>query len=851
VVLSFHGRPLHLLAVALAATALLAFGLAAAASAAPLRGGQVGATFRIGHAPTIPSGARARGVLSQSSVITAMVALSPRDPAALAAYAHSISTPGSPTYRRYLSVAQFAQRFAPTGSQVAAVRAALQARGLQPGSLAANGLSFNVTASAGTLSRAFATSFERYQVPDGRSAFANTSAPALPQSVSGLVRGVVGLDSLAVPTPSGLAESRPARPHPSDARSPAPGAGSRDAIAPGEGAACLSASVSGGYTAGQIAAAYGLSDLYAAGNGGSGTTIAVFELEPYSASDVAAYQACYGTSASVTNVAVSGGAGSGSGSGEAALDIEDLIGLAPSASIIVYEGKNTGTGALQTYQAIVTQDRAKVISTSWGLCEPQEGSLAANVENTFFQEAAVQGQTILSATGDHGAQDCPSGTGSTKATVDDPASQPYVTGVGGTSLTSLGPPPTEGVWNSTWNSGSGAASGAGGGGVSTLWGQPSYQAGIAVPQTATTCPSPGTTCREVPDVAADADINTGYSIYYKGHWSVFGGTSAAAPTWAALVALADASPACAGRTVGFANPALYAAASSAYSTYFNDVVTGNNSYHGIGGFSAAPGYDLTTGLGSPKGAPVAAVMCGSTWSPPAAPAPVAPTPAPTPVVTLTHPAAQRARVGQPVRLPIKATDSAGQTLTYRATRLPAGLSLSAGTGLISGIPRHAGKSSATVTVSDTSGVGAQATVVWSIAGRPTITGGLRVNAKGRPFLSLKVGAGTNAPPIQSIVVIPTSQVRFARTARNLARGITVRNASGRRVKSSARLRGADLVVTLRASQVRTASLQITVPAISLVTAKVRKGKGRRPAVLDSLTVTVTDASAYRTAFLLR
>jgi pro-kumamolisin-like protein/putative Ig domain-containing protein len=858
VVLSPHGRPLHRLAVALAATALLAFGLLAfglaAASAAPLRGGQVGATFRVGHAPTIPAGTRARGVLPQSSVITTMVALSVRDPAALAAYAHGVSTPGSSSYRHYLSVAQFAQRFAPSASGVAAVRAVLQARGLQPGALAANGLSFNVTASAGTLSHAFATSFERYQVPDGRSAFANTSAPALPQSVSGLVQGVIGLDSLAAPTPSGLVESRPAKPHPSAARSPAPAPGGRAAIAPGEGAACLLASASGGHTAGQIAAAYGLSDLYAAGNGGSGTTIALFELEPYAAADVAAYQACYGTSVSVTNVAVSGGAGSGSGAGEAALDIEDLIGLAPGASIIVYEGKNTGTGALQTYQAIVTQDRAKVVSTSWGLCEPQEGispALAAGVENNFFQEAAVQGQTILAASGDHGAQDCPSGTGSSRASVDDPASQPYVTGVGGTSLTSLGPPTAESVWNSTWEAGANPQSGASGGGVSRIWGQPSYQAGIAVPQTATTCPNSSTRCREVPDVAADADINTGYSIYFKGHWSVFGGTSAAAPTWAALVALADASPACAGRTVGFANPALYAAASSAYSTYFNDVVTGNNSYHGIGGFSAGPGYDLATGLGSPKGAPIAAVMCGSVWSPPATPAPVAPTPAPNPVVTLTHPAAQRARVGQPVRVPIKATDSAGETLTYRSTRLPAGLSLSAATGLISGIPKRAGRSIVTITVSDTAGASAQATGVWSIAGRPTITGGLKVNARGRPSLSLKVGAGTNAPPIQSIVVIPSSRVRFARRARNLARGITVRNGSGRRVKSSARLRGADLVVTLRASPVRVASLHITVPAISLVTVKARQEKGRRPALLEGLTVTVTDASAYRTAFLLR
>src|SRR6185312_1508596 len=240
-----------------------------------------------------------------SSVISAMVALTPRDPAALAAYADSVSTPGSPEYHRYLSVAQFARRFGPTEAQVAAVRAALEARGLRPGALAANRLTFNVSAPAASMSRTFGTSFERYRVAGGRTAFANTAAPALPASLSGLVQGVVGLDSLQVPRPAGLAQRRPG------------GSGShaaaRSATAPGEGAACSPAASTGGYTAGEIADAYGLSDLYAAGDGGSGTTVALFELEPYSASDIAAYQSCYGTATSVTNVPVSGGPGSGAG----------------------------------------------------------------------------------------------------------------------------------------------------------------------------------------------------------------------------------------------------------------------------------------------------------------------------------------------------------------------------------------------------------------------------------------------------------------------------------------------------------------------------------------------------------
>jgi hypothetical protein len=799
----------------------------------------VGASLRVGRAPVIPAGATAQGGLSQSLVINAIVALEPRDPAALTTYAQAVSKKGSRLYHHYLSVPQFASRFAPGSVQVASVRAVLQAEGLTVGRLAANGLSLDVTASAGRMSSAFATSFRRYRTRNGHTVFANTAAPSLPASVAGLVQSVVGLDSLAVPSPAGLVKSHSRR---------APRATSNSVSAPGE-VQCGGAAGTGGNTAGQIASAYGLSDLYAAGNGGNGSTVALFELEPYSASDVATYQSCYGTGAAVSNVLVSGGPGSGSGSGEAALDIEDVIGLVPDASILVYEGKNTGTGALQTYQAIVTDDRAKVVSTSWGLCETDEGSLAANVENTLFQEAAVQGQTVLAASGDHGAQDCASGTESTKASVDDPASQPYVTGVGGTSLSAIGPPPTESVWNSTWNSGSGSASGAGGGGVSSLWGRPSYQSGIALAQSAQTCSKSGTTCREVPDVSADADINTGYSIYYKGHWSIFGGTSAAAPTWAALAALANVSPACAGKSVGFTNPALYQAAASAYSTYFNDVTSGNNSYHGIAGFGAQSGYDMASGLGSPKGAAVAAIMCGSTWTPPAATATptTAPTPTPTPppTVTLTRPAAQRARVSQSVRVQLHATDSAAHAVSFKVTGLPAGLSVGRATGLITGTPKRAGKQVATIVATDTSGATAQGTISFSVAGKPTIRGGLTVK-RGRPLLSLRVGAGTNAPAIQSIVVVPSGQFRFARRSRDLSRGITVLSGSGHRLKNLAKLRGGELVVTLRTAAVRTASLHITVPAISLVRTKAGTDKRRHPAVLETLTVTVTDASAYRT-----
>ena len=151
-------------------------------------------------------------------------------------------------------------------------------------------------------------------------------------------------------------------------------------------------------------------------------------------------------------------------------------------------------------------------------------------------------------------------------------------------------------------------------------------------------------------------------------------------------------------------------------------------------------------------------------------------------------------------------------------------------------------------MSDTSGVSAAAGISWSVAGRPTISGGLSVSRQGRPSLALRVGAGTNAPPIQSIVVVPSAQIRFARRARDLAHGITVRTPSGHRLASTVRLRRSDLVVTLRSKAVRSASLRVTVPAISLVKHAASGQEHRRSSALQRLSITVTDASAFRTVF---
>jgi pro-kumamolisin-like protein len=756
----------------------------------------------VGQAPRLPSGAHALGALPGSTPIHATVTLAPRDPGALAAYARDVATPGSPVFHHYLTVSQFAEHFGPASADVELVRGTLAAEGLHPGPAAANRLSIPVSASAAQLAGAFHTSLDRYRLPSGATAYANRAAPSVPADVVGVVQGVVGLDSLSRLSPAA-----------------APGA---QTVAPGAAQPCSAASTaagSQGYPSDRIAAAYGLDGLYSGGDLGAGTTVALVEFESYAPADVAAYQSCDGTNASISQVNVDGGPGTAPPVGEATLDIEDVAGLAPQAAIEVYQGPNGGSGPLDTYAKIVSDDTAKVISTSWGACESGVGATETNAENTLFQEATAQGQSVLAAAGDTGTADCP---GSSTLAVDDPASQPDVTGVGGTTLTSA----QEAAW--------GNRSGAGGGGVSSVWGAQNYQAGFATAQTSTTCGASGTACREVPDVSADADPQTGYPIYFSGAWEKVGGTSAAAPTWAALLALVDASPACAGKPpVGFANPALYAAARSGYASTFTDIVSGSNSYGGVTGYSAAAGYDMASGLGSPKGAALATTLCtgvvpgpgpttttttttasttttGSTTTSTPLPTPAPPPPttgtptaapaAPLPTVTLVAPSARTGRVGTAQPLSVSARDSAGLILRYAAADLPPGLRIDPRSGVIAGLPTRAGVWAVTVTATDSVGAGARGAFRWTIAGRPTVR--LASLRRARSVLALTIAAGAHAAAIQRVAVTAGAHHRA-------------------------------VVIVLRRPS-RTARL--TIPTAQL---PLRAGRGR-------LTVAVIDASGVRT-----
>jgi subtilase family serine protease len=681
--------------------------------------------------PALSARARSAGTaVAAGSRLHLTITLKPRDPAALARYARAVSTPGSPSYRHYLSPDQFGRRFGATADQVRRVRSAFAHRGLRVGHSSSGRLSIPLAADVGTIERGLDVRLRRVQDPttrDGRAVVAATRAPAIAAGAAAGVQSIVGLDASSAPQPLTRRAQHLgplAQPLNADETTGTSTAAPTATTATSGPQACSQANnvggQDGGYTDNQLATAYGFTGLYHAGDDGAGTTVAIYELQPDNASDIAAFESCYGISTPISYVSVDGGAGRGAGSDEAAFDIENLIGFAPGAKVLVYQGPNAQTGApgsgpYDTFAAIVNQDRAQVVSVSWGGCEAQLGRANARAENTLFQQATVQGQTIVAADGDNGAQDCNSRTGPdyNRLSVDDPAAQPYVTGVGGTTLQGLSPEVYETAWNSKHDSaGPSTMAGSTGGGVSSFWAMPPAQLHAAKSlgvlsslASGSHCGRSHGYCRQVPDVSIDADPTTGYLIYWNGDgkvtgaaagWQVLGGTSGAAPVWAALLALADSSPACAGKPIGYANPALYRAASGSYAKDFHDPTQGNNDF-GVTtqGFSAKRGYDPATGLGTPDATPLVSSLCAAT-------------------ITLSAVSAKQTPTYKRVSLRLHAADARGGVLRWSAKGLPPGLKLNRSSGRITGRPSRTGRFIVHATVRDSQWATATTTFTWTI-----------------------------------------------------------------------------------------------------------------------------------------
>ena len=227
-----------------------------------------------------------------------------------------------------------------------------------------------------------------------------------------------------------------------------------------------------------------------------------------------------------------------------------------------------------------------VISISWGSPESNYTAQSLTAFDDACQSAAALGITITVASGDNGSSD-----GGTGNNVDFPASSPHVLGCGGTELVASGTTiQQEVVWDDQASQG-----GASGGGVSSVFARPSWQANANVPAAPTSAGGRG-----VPDVAGDASPETGYNVTFDGQAEVVGGTSAVAPLWAALIALLNQQR---GSNLGFINSTIYASAENG----FNDITQGSN-----GAYSAGPGWDACTGLGSPNGAQLTTILATST-----------------------------------------------------------------------------------------------------------------------------------------------------------------------------------------------------------------------------------------------
>ena len=711
---------------------------------------------------------------SRSRTLHVTVTLRPRDPARLSAYAQAVSTPGSPDFGDYLTPRQFATRFGARAAQIAAVRRSLRAVGLTPGRTSAGGLSIGLTATAAALRRAHVTAGGL-----ARSTRSLRDAAAVRTAVTSLV----GLRASDAAHPLAVrAAHRPARAL-RGSTSPTPAIGPQACPT-----AAADAPTQGAYTDTQLAGAYGFDPLYAAGDEGAGVTVAVYELEPHDPADIAAFARCYAAHPDISEIKVDGGAGVGAGSDEAALDIENLIGFAPRAHLLVYEAPNSssglpGSGPYDLYSAIINQDRAQVVSVSWGQCEAQLGARAARAESTLFEQAAVQGQTIVAAAGDSGAEDCDTGgpRSSTALAVDDPAAQPFVTGVGATTLQSPSASPAERAWNSAGGAQTTTPPvGAGGGGISTLWSMPAYQRDAPVrlsvigsADQATICGHTAGVCREVPDVSADGDPATGYEIYWNGEdtqpepsgWQALGGTSGASPLWAALFALADASSACHGSAVGYAGPALYEAAAEHYAADFHDVTTGDTDYTGThgGDWTAGNGYDLATGLGTPDAGPLAGDLCRS--SP-----------------RLTAPAAQISADRAAVGVSLHAAGRLGPGLTFTAAGLPPGVHLDTLTGRLSGRPRTPGRFHVRAGIRTADGARAAARFDWNVGGSPHITVARRQGER----LQIDVRCAAHVPWLRRLRI-------------HLPTGLRSADPSGIRASAAVRVRrsGRILTVSLR------------------------------------------------------
>ncbi len=502
--------------------------------------------------------------------------------------------PASAQYHQWLTPEEFAARFGLADADVQTVSSWLISQGFTIDEVARGHNWINFSGVSSQVEKAFATEIHDYQI-GGKVYHANSIDPSIPRGLADLVAGVVSLHSFQRP-PRRLAA------HP---------------LANGGGLEPRTGSSQGNFLSpADFATIYDLNQAYNAGINGSGEAIAIVARTDIMLSDVQSFRSGFGLPPN-NPVFIHNGPDPGINSDdeqESDLDTEWAGAVAPSATIdlVISKSTNATDGILLSEEYIINHQVAPIASASYGLCESETGASGVTFYDSLLAQGATQGITSFAAAGDAGASDCddpnsPTGTG--KA-VDFPCSSPNNTCAGGTMFNDAANPsaywsptnnPTtqgsalsyipEVVWNESGKESGGSDLWSTGGGASSMFTKPSWQSAPGVPVDGH---------RDVPDVALSTAAHDGYLAYFEGQLYIFSGTSTAAPTWAALLALIEQKTG--GTALGNINPTLYQLATSQYGAsgpaVFHDVKSGNNSVPGVNGYSAGVGYDQTTGLGS-------------------------------------------------------------------------------------------------------------------------------------------------------------------------------------------------------------------------------------------------------------
>jgi kumamolisin len=479
-----------------------------------------------------------------------------------------------PAARRHMTHEEFAAAYGADPKDLAAIEAFAQTHGLTVTEVSSAKRSVVLAGTVAAFSEAFGVSLETYEYWGGTYR-GRVGAVHVPAELAGIVQGVFGLDDRPQAKPHFRILKEVATERKADN---------------GNSARQLNTHP---FTPTQLARLYG----FPSGVNGHGQCIGIIELGGgYRPQDLTAYFSQLGVPMpSIKAIAVDGARNHPNGDpsgpdGEVMLDIEVAGALAPAAQFVVYFAPNTDRGFLDAIKAAIhdNQNRPSVISIGWGGPESSWTMQALQVYDQAFQEAAALGITVCCAAGDEGSSD---GISDGYAHVDFPASSPYVLGCGGTRLeASNAAISQEVVWND------GAMAGATGGGISEFFALPGFQNLVNVPASVNPGGKPG---RGVPDVAGDADPRTGYLVRVDHRQVVFGGTSAVAPLWAALIALINQQL---GHPVGYLNPLLYSGR-FANAGALHDITSGNN-----GAYQARRGWNPCTGLGTPNGAKLMQVL---------------------------------------------------------------------------------------------------------------------------------------------------------------------------------------------------------------------------------------------------